>query len=128
MRVRKLIIATGLIINLSACSVSQVIGPPAEGYEAVRFKQPVSVRDHAINTYTFNTGSTFIADHQIPHGVDGPIFCGIAFRNDVLFAAPTCFALEGDTTLVLNAGCDLPSALGCGSAGKYRPELLKGSG
>lgn len=108
----RLIVITSLI-GLCACSVSEPITPPAQGYAAVRFKQPVSVRDHAINIYTFTTGSVFIADHQFPNGVDGPIYCGIALRNDSVYTVPTCFALQGDTTMILNAGCALPSALGC---------------
>ncbi len=105
--------AVMLLMGLCACSVSQTLTPPTEGYAAVRFKQPVDVRDHAVNIYTFPTGSAFVADHQFPNGVDGPIYCGIALRNGVLFSVPTCFALQGDTTLILNAGCALPSALGC---------------
>ena len=115
--------AFSLIVVLCACSASEPMSLPAQGYPAVRFKQPVSVRDHAINIYTFQTGSIFVADHQFPNGVAGPIYCGIALRNDILFSAPTCFALEGDATLILNAGCALPSELGC----RVRREIPAGS-
>jgi hypothetical protein len=96
---------------------------PTGGYAAVRFKEPVSVRDHAINVYTFPTGSTFIADQQFPNGVNGPIYCGTALRNTVLYTVPTCFALEGSATMILNAGCALPSELGC----RIRREIPAGS-
>lgn len=118
-----LITALGLIISLSACAGPQAIAPPAEGYQAVRFKQPVSVRDHGINIFTFTTGSTFIADQQFPNGMDTPIYCGIALQNGVLFSVPTCIALEGDTTLFLRANCNLPSPLGC----SVRREIPAGS-
>jgi hypothetical protein len=102
-----------LVFVLCACSASEPIPPPTQGFSAARFKQSVDVRDHAINLYTFQTGSIFVADRHWPNGVAGPIYCGTALRNDVVHNVPTCFALEGDTTLILNANCpDLP-AIGC---------------
>lgn len=112
-----------LLIALCACAVSEPMTPPTEGYAAVRFKQPVSVRDHAINIYTFPAGSTFVADHQFPNGVDGPIYCGMVLVNDVFSTVPACFALEGNTTIILNAGCAAPSALGC----RVKREIPPGS-
>lgn len=112
-----------LVIVLCACSASEPIAPPTQGYSAVRFKQSVDVRDHAINLYTFRTGSIFVADRHFPNGVAGPIYCGTPLVNDVLYSVPTCFALEGDTTLILNANCALPPELGC----RVRREIPAGS-
>jgi hypothetical protein len=112
-----------LLLGICACSTSEPILPPKDGYPAIRFKQPVSVRDHSINIITFPTGSTFVADHQFPNGVDGPIYCGTVLVNDVLSTVQACFALDGNTTIILNAGCAAPSALGC----RVRREIPAGS-
>jgi len=115
-----------LLVVLCGCAESEPMTPPPAGYPAIRFKQPVSVRDHAINIYTFTTGSTFVADHQFPNGVDGPIYCGTALRNDIIYPNPTCVALaNGDTTLILNAGCALPSALGCRISREIPPDSIE---
>jgi hypothetical protein len=89
----------GLLIGLSACaSYNRPIEPPVEGYQAIRFKQPVSVRDHAINTITFPTGSTFVADRQFEYGT---VYCGLAISNEDRSPSRSCVGLEGDTTLVI---------------------------
>jgi hypothetical protein len=102
--VRKAITPTliGLLIALCGCASydlnSGPIEPPAEGFQAIRFRRPVIVRDHAINILTFTTGSTFVADRQFQYGT---VYCGHALVNNILGTLPECVALEGDTTLVL---------------------------
>ena len=95
------IVALGLLITLGACNAGGPINPPAEGYEAIRFKRPVSVRDHGINTITFITGSTLVADHQ---SRSGQVYCGMVIINDLYSTKPYCFGVEGDRTLIDGPG------------------------
>ena len=96
------VIAAITPLMLSGCAsyqqASGPIEPPPDGYEAVRFKRPVSVRDHAVNILTFTTGSTFVADRKFQYGT---VYCGNTLVNDSLSPVPECIALEGDRTLVL---------------------------
>jgi hypothetical protein len=115
---RKAVIILGLLAApLSACgSTHQIIEPVAGEYEAVRFKREVSVRDHAINTFTFMTGSTFIADRKLPDSKYESVYCGIGFVNGELSKTPICIAIEGESTLILRPNCttELLELVGCG--------------
>lgn len=63
---------------------------PPGGYEALKFKSTVSLRDHSINTYTFMAGTTLISDRISPTGT---VFCGTAFVNEA--PGMVCVGFDG---------------------------------
>lgn len=98
-----LIVTSALL--LSACGVgglpeySNAIQQPAQGYQAVRFKEFTAVKDHLVNTYSFKAGTVLIQDRET-NGV--PYYCGTAAINSGK-SADYCFNFEGDV-LVINKG------------------------
>lgn len=85
--------ATWVILCLAAGGCVSAPTPkqqPPGGYEALKFKSTVSLRDHSINTYTFMAGSTLISDHV---SSAGQIYCGTAFVNEA--PAMVCVGYDG---------------------------------
>jgi hypothetical protein len=86
---------------LSACVQAPIPKASENGsFETITFTQAVNVRDHAINTYSFSAGSTFVSDQVGPD--DRTIYCGTAAINGSLF--PVCIGHENPDQITIAVG------------------------
>ncbi len=84
---------SGCISKLAA------ISQPQDGYDGVRFRQAIQIRDHALNNYTFSAGAVFIADRM---GREELVYCGSALVNDGLVAV--CIGVEKEDAIIIGPG------------------------
>ena len=90
-----------IMMLLTGCAVGgyplkmQPIPKPKGGYDAVRFLEFTTVKDHSINIFAFRAGSTLVKDRE-ENGVD--FYCGPHLINNSIFES--CFVFEGNTIVV----------------------------
>lgn len=90
----------GVLLAVGACGpTNEPMQQSESGYDAIRFRQMTELRDHLVNTWTFDAGSTFIADRRSSWG---PVYCGTASLNGT--AMPACFGVIEPSTLVIGPG------------------------
>ena len=94
----------GALATRGGCYVAHPSVQGANGYAAVRFLKVAQIRDHALNVYTFNAGTTLIADRMTSYG---QVYCGSAMRNDDEHVIVTCIGVKNETSVVLNPGAFL---------------------
>lgn len=99
--VRRLVAVSLFACNLAACATIRPIAQSSAGYDAIRFRKAVQVRDHAINIYTFAAGSVFIADRVTDFG---EVYCGQGTINSDPQLLSICIGVRNATTLVLAPG------------------------
>ena len=92
--------ATASLI-LAGCSPVSVKPQARDGYNAIRFRSTIQVRDHAINIYTFTANSVFIEDRQSDFG---PLYCGQATINDAITNFNICIGVRDESTIVIGPG------------------------
>ena len=81
----------------AACAMpTAVINRPADGYEAIRFRQTVRLVGAVGNTWEFPVGTVLVADRQ--RDVDGALmFCGpMVIRDLATETRQTCVIRAGD--------------------------------
>lgn len=93
-------------LGLLGCSaqLSQKLPQPS-GYDAIRFRQQVTVQDHAVNKVRFPAGGLFISDRQSSDGRDA--YCGLAFINSSPAPLEVCIGYEAPTGIVIGLGSNL---------------------
>ena len=92
-----------LMLGLAACGTATPITRPADGYAALRFREPVTAAA-TLGRYEFQAGTTLVADRR--RDSDGqPVFCGVVVTGDRFMrqATPDCFLWRDG---VLIAGAD----------------------
>ncbi len=94
-------IAVAALLSLSACGEIHPVRQPQGGYDAIKFRSAISVRDHALNLYHFAAGSTFIGDRQTDYGT---VYCGQASINEGAQLFALCIGLAGENTIVIGPG------------------------
>lgn len=93
--------ATALLLSLilAGCGSDEVMPQAPDGYDAIKFQRTIEVRDHSVNTFTFASGSVFVADRRSSYGV---MYCGnISTWGTIVFK---CFGVEPPSTLVIGPG------------------------
>lgn len=88
-------------LALSACTEVSSVPQPATGYQAVKFRSAISVRDHAFNLYHFGAGSVFVADRTTDYGL---VYCGQATINDDPRFLLICIGVRDGNTIVIGPG------------------------
>lgn len=98
---RRLIAALSLGFAFSGCGQISPLPQPSAGYETIKFRSAISVRDHAFNLYHFGAGSTFVADRTTESGL---VYCGQAAINDDPRLLSVCLGFKGGNTIVIGPG------------------------
>lgn len=95
------IVAASVVLAATGCAEIHAVRQPEGGYQTIKFRSAISVRDHALNLYHFAAGSTFIGDRQTDYGT---VYCGQASINDDARLFATCIGLAGENTIVIGPG------------------------
>jgi len=90
-----------LVLAIAGCGTTRLLAKSASGYDAIRFNQTFELRDHSINTYTFQVNSVLINDREI-EGSQQKVYCGQIPINDQ--PLQTCVGLEDLNTIVIGPG------------------------
>lgn len=59
------VLAIGVLLGLAGCTTLHPLPRPADGYDAIRFKQTIVLTDHSINEYQFLAGIVLTSDRMI---------------------------------------------------------------
>jgi hypothetical protein len=105
MKAATVLMFTVVCLALGSCATKlDTITPASDGFDAIRFRRTVQVRDYAINTYTFRANSVFIADRRTEFGT---LYCGLATINDDIRTYEVCLGFKPPSTIVIAPGATL---------------------
>ena len=90
------VLTVGVALALAGCSTSRPIARPADGYDAIKFNETVTVTDHGVNEYEFLAGTVLTSDRAMEG--ERQIFCGLIPINGSPLLA--CIGYEGDSLVI----------------------------